>query len=72
MNNPIANMPPLVTIEVHANGQTRIMCNIAKIEAVKLLGSVMEELRYQAYRESERLVQVAPGMPDASVLTASS
>ena len=68
MNNPITNLPPLVTIEVHANGQTRIMCNIAKIEAVKLLGSVMEELRHQAYREGDRLVQVAPGIPSASVL----
>jgi hypothetical protein len=55
---PVA-APPLLAVRVSAEGKVEVACHIPKIEAVKLLANVLEELRLQAYREQERLIQVA-------------
>jgi hypothetical protein len=49
----------LLNVRIGPGGQAQIACQVPKLEAVKLLLSVVEELRAQAYQERERLVQVA-------------
>jgi len=53
-------MPPLLCVTVAQGGRVDVQCGIPKLEAVKLLLSVVEELRMQAYQEHGRLIQVAP------------
>jgi len=48
----------LVRVVIHPSGQVDMHCRIAKTEAVKLLLNVVEELRFQAYREADRLIEV--------------
>ena len=52
-------VPPLLAVRVSSDGKVEVDCNIPKLEAVKLLNNVIEELRLQAYREQDRLIQVA-------------
>ncbi len=56
---PALIAPPLLAVRVSPDGKVGVACNVPKLEAVKLLNNVIEELRLQAYREQERLIQVA-------------
>jgi hypothetical protein len=53
-----ATKSSLLAVTIEVGGRTQIACHIPKLEAVKLLLSVVEELRVQAYQERDRLVQV--------------
>jgi hypothetical protein len=55
---PVA-APPLVAIRVLPDGKVEIACHVPKLEAVKLLNNVIEELRLQAFREQDRMVLMA-------------
>jgi hypothetical protein len=57
----------LLSVTIEAGGRTQIACHIPKLEAVKLLLSVVEELRAQAYQERDRLVQVPSAVNSADV-----
>ncbi len=59
--------PTVLSVVIGASGQVEFNCHIPKIEAVKLLLSVVEELRLQAYDEQRRVVQVAPAAQVASL-----
>jgi hypothetical protein len=52
--------PPLVAVSVGADGRVQMSCGVPKLEAVKLLLNIVEELRIQAVREESRLIQLAP------------
>ncbi len=56
---PAPVIAPLLAVRVSTDGKVEIACNMPKLEAVKLLNNVLEELRVQAYREQDRLIQVA-------------
>jgi len=61
---PIPALPPIVSIVIGADGRTQVSCQVPKTEAVKLLLSVVEELRLQGYREESRMIQLAaPAQP---------
>ncbi len=56
---PVPIAAPLLAVRVSADGKVEVACNIPKLEAVKLLNNVVEELRLQAYREQDRMIQIA-------------
>jgi hypothetical protein len=60
-NSPAAVLkepPVLLSIRVTNGGTAQVDCNIPKLEAVKLLLNVVEELRFQGYREHDRMIEV--------------
>jgi len=62
------NRPPsLLVLTIEAGGRAQIACHIPKLEAVKLLLSIVEELRAQAYEEQNRLIQVPSPTVSGSV-----
>lgn len=50
----------LLSVTVSSDGKAEVTCNIPKLEAVKFLLGLIEELRFQAFQEQGRLIEVPP------------